>query len=48
MAKNISRLFENKKYNLIKELEKGEKYGFAKEFDLKKFIKNTHGKYCHQ
>ena len=42
------RLFEqeeNQKNKLIKELKKGEKSGFVKKFDRKKFIKNLHGKY---
>lgn len=42
------RLFEQEekqKTELIKELKKGEKSGFARKFDRKKFIKNLHGKY---
>jgi antitoxin ParD1/3/4 len=44
MAKNVSRL-ESKKIKLIKELEKGEKSGFIKKFNRKRFIKNVYGKY---
>ncbi len=42
------RLFEqeeNKRIELIKELKKGEKSGFASKFDKKKFIKTLHGKH---
>jgi len=42
------RLFEQEerqRNELIKELKKGEKSGFAQKFDRKKFIKNLHGKY---
>lgn len=42
------RLFEqeeNQKEGLIKALRKGEKSGFVKEFDRKKFIKDIHIKH---
>lgn len=42
------RLFEqeeNQKNELIKELKKGEKSGFVKNFDRNKFIKNLHSKH---
>ena len=42
------RLFEqeeSKKNELIKELKRGEKSGFIKKFDRKKFIKDLHDKY---
>lgn len=42
------RLFEqeeSKKNELIKELKRGEKSGFVKEFDRKKIMKNLHDKY---
>lgn len=42
------RLFEQEeslKRELVKELRKGEKSGFAEKFDRKKFIKNLHSKY---
>lgn len=45
MAKNISRLLESKKNKVVKELEKGEKSGFVRIFDRKKFIKKIHDKY---
>lgn len=43
------RLFENeetKKSELIKELKKGEKSGFVKNFDRKNFLDNMHQKYA--
>jgi antitoxin ParD1/3/4 len=42
------RLFEyeqSKKAELIKELKKGEKSGFVKDFDRTDFLKNIHEKY---
>ena len=42
------RLFEeeqNKKKNLLKELEKGEKSGMAKNFNPDKFLKSLHTKH---
>ncbi len=36
---------ENQKKELIKELEKGEKSGFAKKFDRNKFVTKLHTKY---
>ncbi len=42
------RLFEqeeNKKNELTKELKKGEKSGFVKNFNRKKFIKTLHNKH---
>ena len=42
------RLFEqeeNQKSELIKELKKGEKSGFVKNFDRQKFIKNIQSKH---
>ena len=36
---------ESKKTELIKELKKGEKSGFIKDFDRTSFIKNLHQKY---
>lgn len=48
VVRTALRLFEqeeNKKNELIKELRKGEKSGFVKKFDRKKFIKNLHGKH---
>lgn len=42
------RLFEqeeNKKNQLIKELQKGEKSGFVQKIDRKKFLKNLQNKY---
>ena len=42
------RLFENeetKKSELIKELIKGEKSGFVKNFDRQSFVNNLHKKY---
>ncbi len=42
------RLFEyeqSKKYELIKELKKGEKSGFVKDFDRDTFLKNIHEKH---
>lgn len=42
------RLFEqeeSKKNELIKELKKGEKSGFVKNFDREKFMKSLHDKY---
>lgn len=36
---------ENLKKEVNKELEKGEKSGFVKNFDRNKFIKNLHRKY---
>ena len=48
MIKAVLRLFEleeNKKKELIKELKKGEKSGFSKNPDRKKFMKNLHNKY---
>lgn len=42
------RLFEeeeNQKKELIKELRKGEKSGFVKDIDRKKFIKSLHNKH---
>ncbi|SOD12003.1 type II toxin-antitoxin system ParD family antitoxin [Pedobacter xixiisoli] len=43
------RLFEyeeTKKDELIKELKKGEKSGFAKDFNRQAFLKNLHQKYA--
>jgi antitoxin ParD1/3/4 len=42
------RLFEqeeNKKNELIKELKEGEKSGFIRNFNRKKFMENLHDKY---
>lgn len=42
------RLFEyeeSKKTELIKELEKGEKSGFVKDFNRKEFLENIHNKH---
>ncbi len=42
------RMFENeesKKTELIKELKKGEKSGFVKNFDRKELLKNLHQKH---
>lgn len=36
---------ETKKSELIKELKKGEKSGFVKDFDREKFLNNLHQKY---
>ena len=36
---------ESKKTELIKELKKGEKSGFIKEFERKSILKNLHQKY---
>ena len=36
---------ESKKTELIKELKKGEKSGFIKDFDRTSFLKNLHQKY---
>ena len=36
---------ESKKNELIKELKKGEKSGFVKDFDRSSFLKNIHQKY---
>jgi len=36
---------ESKKTELIKELKKGEKSGFIKDFDRISFLKNLHQKY---
>ena len=36
---------ENRKQSLVKELEKGEKAGFATKFNRKKFIKTLHAKH---
>ena len=36
---------ESKKIELIKELKKGEKSGFIKDFDRISFLKNLHQKY---
>ena len=36
---------ETKKDQLIKELKKGEKSGFVKDFDRKSFLENMHDKY---
>lgn len=48
VVRTALRLFEqeeNKKNELIKELKKGEKSGFVKNFDRKKFLKNLHSKH---
>ncbi|MCC6288911.1 MAG: type II toxin-antitoxin system ParD family antitoxin [Chitinophagaceae bacterium] len=48
VVRTALRLFEqeeNQKKELIKELKKGEKSGFVKNFDRKKFIKNLHSKH---
>jgi len=36
---------ETKKDQLIKELKKGEKSGFVKDFDRKSFLQNMHNKH---
>ena len=36
---------ESKKTELIKELKKGEKFGFMKDFDRTTFLKNLHQKH---
>lgn len=36
---------ETKKTELIKELKKGEKSGFVKEFNRESFLSDLHGKY---
>jgi antitoxin ParD1/3/4 len=36
---------ENKKMELVEELEKGEQSGFIKDFDRKSFLKNLHAKH---
>lgn len=48
VVRTALRLFEqeeNKKEELIKELKKGEKSGFIKNFDRKSFIKGLHNNY---
>lgn len=45
------RLFEyeeTKKAELIKELKKGEKSGFVKDFNRQSFLKNLHQKYANK
>jgi len=45
------RLFEyeeTKKAELIKELKKGEKSGFVKDFNRQNFLKNLHQKYANK
>ena len=39
---------ESKKSELIKELKKGEKSGFVKNFNRDKFLKSIHQKYASQ
>ncbi|WP_449399176.1 type II toxin-antitoxin system ParD family antitoxin [Chryseobacterium wanjuense] len=43
MEKNKSKL--ETKFELIKQLEKGEKSGFIRNFDRKAFLKKLHKKY---
>ncbi|MDQ0782611.1 type II toxin-antitoxin system ParD family antitoxin [Chryseobacterium sp. W4I1] len=48
VIRNALRLFEYeeaKKTELINELKKGEKSGFAEDFDRKEFLKNLHKKH---
>ena len=48
VVRTALRLFEqeeSKKSELIKELKKGEKSGFIKDFDRISYIKNLHQKY---
>ena len=39
---------ETKKAELIKELKKGERSGFVKDFDRKRFLDDLHGKHVHK
>jgi len=48
VVRTALRMFEHdelKKTELIKELQKGEKSGFIKDFDRTSFLKNLHKKY---
>jgi len=48
VIRNALRLFEYeeaKKTELINELKRGEKSGFAEDFDRKEFLKNLHKKH---
>ncbi|UWX61033.1 type II toxin-antitoxin system ParD family antitoxin [Chryseobacterium oranimense] len=48
VIRNALRLFEyeeSKKNELINELKKGEKSGFAEDFDRKEFLKNLYQKH---
>ena len=48
VVRTALRMFEyekSKKTELIKELKKGEKSGFIKDFDRTSFLKNLHQKY---
>ena len=48
VVRTALRLFEqeeNQKHEIVKELKKGEKSGFVKGFDRKKFVKNLHSRH---
>lgn len=47
-ALRLFELEESKKTLLIKELKKGEKSGFAKDFNKETFLKNLHEKYSNE